>query len=213
MRSSRTLICIAALCASLAGCSSSSNNAKPLTPADTAIRSGPAPSEFKASFDTSRGTFLVLVHRDWSPLDADRFYQLIKIGFFDGARFFRVVPGFIVQFGINGDPRIQEQWHEQNVPDDPVKEKNQRGTLAFAKAGPNTATTQIFINLGNNSGSLDPQGFSPFGGVVEGMSVVDNLYSGYGEQPQQPQIEGQGNQYLETNFPKLDYIKTAKIVP
>jgi peptidyl-prolyl cis-trans isomerase A (cyclophilin A) len=192
----------------LTSCSSSSSNKSAEAPA----QSGPAPSEFKAQFDTSKGPFVVEVHRDWAPQGVDRFYQLIQSGFFNDARFFRVVPNFVVQFGINKDPVVQAKWREANIPDDPVKQSNQRGYLVFATAGPNTRTTQLFINLGDNSSSLDPQGFAPFGKVAEGMDVVDNLFSGYGEAPQQPLIQSQGNQYLTSQFPNLDYIKSAKVV-
>ena len=198
------LLCL--LC--LAGCSSSSNK-----PAEATAPSGPAPSEFKVNFDTSKGAFTVEVHRDWAPQGVDRFYALVQSGFFNDARFFRVVKDFVVQFGIGKDPAVQAKWREATIPDDPVKQSNKRGYLVFATAGPNTRTTQLFINLADNSASLDAQGFAPFGKVAEGMEVVDSLFGGYGEQPQQPMIQAQGNQYLESQFPKLDYIKSAKIVP
>ena len=185
------------------GCSSSTSE-KP--------SSGSAPNEFKVNFETSKGTFVVEVHRDWAPQGVDRFYELVQTGFFNDARFFRVVPNFVVQFGINKDPEVQAKWRTANIPDDPVKQSNQRGYLVFATAGPGTRTTQLFINLRDNSSSLDPQGFAPFGKVSEGMEVVDNLYSGYGEAPQQPMIQSQGNQYLTSQFPNLDYIKSAKVV-
>jgi peptidyl-prolyl cis-trans isomerase A (cyclophilin A) len=171
-----------------------------------------APSDFKVNLDTSKGPVMVEVHRDWAPQGVDRFYQLVQTGFFTDARFFRVVPNFVVQFGINKDPAVQANWRNANIPDDPVKQSNQRGYLVFATAGPNTRTTQLFINLRDNSSSLDPQGFAPFGKVTEGMDVVDHLYSAYGEAPQQPLIQEQGNQYLVGQFPNLDYIKSAKVV-
>jgi peptidyl-prolyl cis-trans isomerase A (cyclophilin A) len=164
------------------------------------------------NLDTSKGPVIVEVHRDWAPQGVDRFYQLVQSGFFTEARFFRVVPDFVVQFGINKDPEVQAKWRTANIPDDPVKQSNQRGYLVFATAGPNTRTTQLFINLRDNSSSLDPQGFAPFGKVSDGMDVVDHLFSGYGETPQQPLIQSQGNQYLQSQFPNLDYIRTAKVV-
>ena len=182
------------------GCSS------PAPPA----KSEPVPNNFKVTFDTSKGPFVVEVHRDWAPLGAGRFYELVKTGFFTDARFFRIVKGFVVQFGINKDPDVEAKWRAQNIQDDPVKESNKRGYLTYATAGPNTRTTQLFINLADNA-QLDAQGFAPFGQVVEGMDVVENLYAGYGEQPQQPLIESQGNQYLQSQFPQLDYVKSAKI--
>jgi peptidyl-prolyl cis-trans isomerase A (cyclophilin A) len=169
-----------------------------------------APATFKALFETSAGNFVIEVRRDWAPNGADRFYNLVKNGFYDGCRFFRVVSGFMAQFGINGDPSIQSFWRNANITDDPVKESNRRGYITFATAGPNTRTTQVFINFGDNSG-LDGQGFAPFGRVVSGMNVVDKLYSGYGENPNQGSIQMQGNAYLEKEFPKLDYIKKATI--
>src|SRR5262245_25219680 len=175
-----------------------------------------APATFKATFDTSVGPFVVEVHRDWAPQGADRFYNLVKNGFYDNARFFRVIEGFMVQFGINGDPKIATAWRDADIKDDPVKQSNERGTITFATAGPNTRTTQVFINFGDNAG-LDGQGFSPFGKVVSGMNVVDSLYGGYGEGapngngPDQGRIQSQGNAYLEQSFPKLDFIKTATI--
>ncbi len=170
-----------------------------------------APATFRASFDTSAGPFVVEVTRAWAPIGADRFYNLVKHGYFNGNRFFRIVPNFIVQFGLYGDPKIGALWRNANIPDDPVTQSNKRGTLVFATAGPNTRTTQLFINFRDNAG-LDSRGFAPFGVVVSGMEVVDKLNPEYGEQPEQPEIQAQGNAYLNKNFPKLDYIKTATIV-
>jgi peptidyl-prolyl cis-trans isomerase A (cyclophilin A) len=170
----------------------------------------PAPAAYSVIFDTTRGPVTVEVTRADAPNGADRFYNLVKAQYFDGARFFRVVPRFVVQFGIAGDPKLYAKW---NVPiqDDPVKVSNTRGTLCFAAASaPNTRTTQLFINLGDNQ-RLDAQGFAVFGKVVSGMDAVDHIYSGYGQKPDQEQIEKQGNAYLEQNFPSLDYIKTARI--
>jgi len=175
-----------------------------------------APAVYKAKFDTSKGTFVIEVHRDWAPNGADRFYNLVKNGFYDDARFFRVISGFMVQFGISGNPDVSAVWRESTIPDDPVKQSNTRGMVSFATAGPNTRTTQVFINFGDNS-SLDSQGFAPFGQVVSGMNVVDSIYSGYGEGaprgrgPDQGRIQTEGNAYLVEKFPKLDYVKKATI--
>ncbi len=171
-----------------------------------------APDVYRASFDTSRGVFVIEVTRSWAPMGADRFYNLVKNGFFDDCRFFRVVSRFMVQFGINGDPKLNPVWNRAVIKDDPVKKSNSRGNITFATAGPNTRTTQVFINFVDNN-FLDGQGFAPFGKVVEGMKVVDSIYSGYGETPDQGRIQAAGNAYLEKSFPKLDYIKTATIVP
>jgi peptidyl-prolyl cis-trans isomerase A (cyclophilin A) len=176
-----------------------------------------APAVYQAKFDTSKGPFVVEVHRDWAPNGADRFYNLVKNGFYNDVRFFRVLEGFMAQFGINGDPSISAVWRNADIKDDPVKVSNGRGTITFATAGPNTRTTQVFINFGDNAG-LDGQGFSPFGKVVSGMDVVDSLYGGYGEGaprgagPDQGQVQAQGNTYLQQDYPKLDYVKTATIV-
>jgi peptidyl-prolyl cis-trans isomerase A (cyclophilin A) len=183
---------------------------------DPAALNAKAPATYQAKFDTSKGPFVIEVHRDWAPQGADRFYNLVKNGFFDNARFFRVIEGFMVQFGINGDPKIAAVWRDADIKDDPVKHSNERGTITFATAGPNTRTTQVFINFADNA-PLDGQGFSPFGKVVSGMEVVDSLYSGYGEGapngngPDQGLVQSQGNAYLEQDFPKLDFIKTATI--
>jgi peptidyl-prolyl cis-trans isomerase A (cyclophilin A) len=177
-----------------------------------------APPVYKVDFDTTKGPFVIEVHRDWAPNGADRFYNLVKNGFFDDARFFRVVEGFMVQFGINGDPRISAVWREARIKDDPVRISNKRTFVTFATAGPNTRTTQVFISYGNNS-NLDAQGFAPFGQVVSGMKVVDSLYSGYGEGapqglgPEQGKLQTEGNAYLARGFGKLDYIKKATIEP
>jgi peptidyl-prolyl cis-trans isomerase A (cyclophilin A) len=176
----------------------------------------PAPATYRAKFDTSKGVFVIEVHRDWAPNGADRFYNLVKNGFFDNARFFRVISGFMVQFGINADPKVSAVWREARIKDDPVRQSNKRGLITFATAGPNTRTTQVFINFGDNS-MLDRQGFAAFGQVVSGMTVVDTLYSGYGEGapggqgPEQGRIQQEGNAYLVKEFGKLDYIKKATI--
>ena len=188
------------------------------TLANPAALNEKAPADFKAKFDTSKGTFVIEVHRDWAPNGADRFYNLVKNGFFDNARFFRVISGFMVQFGINGDPKVAAAWQDANIKDDPVKQSNQRGFVTFATAGPNTRTTQVFINFDDNS-ALNGQGFAPFGQVVSGMDVVDQLFSGYGEGspngegPEQGRLQSQGNAYLAKDFPKLDFIRKATIEP
>jgi len=172
-----------------------------------------APAVYSVSFATTKGTFVVTVHRAWAPLGADRFYNLVRARFFDGVRFFRVVKGFVVQFGISPTPAVAAAWQGAAIPDDPVKTSNVKGTITFADAGPNTRTTQVFVNLGDNA-SLDTQGFAPFGKVSSGMSVVDKLYGGYGEQPSgdQQQIAQQGDAFLKKHFPRLDRIETAKLV-
>jgi peptidyl-prolyl cis-trans isomerase A (cyclophilin A) len=172
-----------------------------------------APATYRVSFKTTKGTFVVTVHRAWSPRGADRFYNLARAHFFDGVTFFRVVKNFVVQFGISGDPKVAAAWQQANIADDPVKVSNTPGTITYADAGPNTRSTQVFVNLGNNGANLDAQGFSPFGRVTSGMSVVNKLYGGYGEQPSgmQQQIATQGNAFLRKQFPKLDHIVTARI--
>ena len=174
-----------------------------------------APDEFKVRFETSAGTFVIDVTRDWSPRGADRFYSLIRIGFYDDQRFFRVIPNFVVQWGMSGDPEVSAAWQTARIKDDPVKESNVPGTITFAKTGaPNSRTTQLFINVGDNSASLDGQGFAPFGRVVEGMEVVGSFNAEYGSTPStnQSTIAERGNEFLNKNFPNLDYIVTAKIV-
>ena len=173
-----------------------------------------APDTFQVKFDTTRGEFTVTVTRAWAPLGADRFYNLVKHHFYDNASFFRVVPGFVVQFGLSAYPPVSAAWAKATLKDDPVTQSNKRGYLTFATAGPNTRTTQVFINLKDTS-SLDGQGFAPFG-VVDGagMKVVDMFYDQYGDSAgiDQGKIEAQGKAYLEKSFPKLDSIKTATLV-
>lgn len=169
-----------------------------------------APDVFDVEFSTTKGNFTVRVTRAWAPLGADRFYNLVKHNFFNDAAFFRIVPNFIVQFGLSADPSVNGAWRSANIKDDPVTQGNKPGYITFATAGPNTRTTQLFINLGNNS-FLDRQGFSPFGEVTQGMDVVRGLYAGYGESPDQGAITRQGKAYLDKSFPKLDSIKTATI--
>lgn len=176
-----------------------------------------APQHFKVKFITTKGDFTVEVNRDWAPNGADRFYNLVKNGFYNNAAFFRVIKGFVAQFGINSNPNISEKWFNATIPDDTVKISNLRGTISFATRGPNTRTTQLFINYTDNS-RLDSMGFSPFGKVIEGMDIVDKLYSGYGEGepygngPSQMKIQTEGNEYLKKNFPELDYIISAHIL-
>jgi peptidyl-prolyl cis-trans isomerase A (cyclophilin A) len=173
-----------------------------------------APATFKVRFETSKGPIVVQAHRDWAPNGVDRFYQLVESGYYDDVRFFRVVPGFVVQFGMHGDPTTNAKWVAQPLSDDPVKQSNTRGTVTFAQMPmPNTRTTQLFINLQNNS-SLDAQNFAPIGEVVEGMSVVDRLYSGYAGTPSdsQSRIAAEGNAFLNRAFPKLDFVRTAQVV-
>jgi peptidyl-prolyl cis-trans isomerase A (cyclophilin A) len=170
-----------------------------------------SPESFRVKFETTKGPVTVEVTRAWAPKGADRFYRLVSEGYFKDLRFFRVLPGFMAQFGLSGDPALNAKMDSLQIPDDPVTQSNTRGMVTFATAGPNTRTNQFFINYGNNA-SLDSQGFSPFGRVVDGMKAVDAVYSGYGEAPSQDLIEKQGNEYLQRAFPKLDYIKSATIV-
>ena len=171
-----------------------------------------APDTYEVKFTTTKGDFVVQVTREWAPLGADRFYNLVQHGFFTDAAFFRLVPGFIVQFGLSADPAVNKVWRSANIKDDRVTQSNRPGTLTFATAGPNTRTTQLFINYGNNA-SLDSQGFAPFGKVTSGMDVVQKLYSGYGERPDQGTITMEGKAYIDKNFPNLDRIKSATVVP
>ena len=171
-----------------------------------------APDLFKAEFTTTKGNFVVEVHRDWAPLGADRFYNLVRNGFFTDAGFFRVVPNFMVQFGLNANPAVNGAWQKANIADDRVTQSNKRGYITFATAGPNTRTTQLFINFKDNA-FLDSQGFAPFGTVVEGMDVVDKINPAYGERPDQGRITAEGKAYLDKNFPQLDRITAAKVIP
>ena len=178
-----------------------------------------APAEYEVKFVTTAGDFTIKVTRAWSPNGADRFYNLVRHHFYDGASFFRVLSGFMAQFGLSAYPQVSQAWENANIKDDPVKQSNQRGFVTFAKASsPNSRSTQVFINFANNA-ALDRDGFSPFGVVTDGMEVVDKLYSGYGEGapdgrgPSQDQIGNRGRAYLEKNFPKLDSIKSATLVP
>jgi peptidyl-prolyl cis-trans isomerase A (cyclophilin A) len=175
-------------------------------------RTPQAPPNFRVVFTTSKGPFTLEIHRDWAPKGVDRFYDLVEKHFYDQNRFFRYVPNFVVQWGIQGDPQVQLKWRDNNITDDPVRQTNRRGTIAYATGGPNTRTTQLFINLKDNP-QLDKRGFSPFGKVISGMDVVDGLYPGYGQTPDQDQIQLHGNAYLKSQFPKLDYIESAHVDP
>jgi cyclophilin family peptidyl-prolyl cis-trans isomerase len=176
-----------------------------------------APAVYNVKFGTTAGDFTIKVTRAWAPNGADRFYNLVDHHFYDGAAFFRVLPGFMAQFGMSAYPQVSRAWANANIKDDPVKQSNHRGYVTFAMAGPNTRTTQVFVNTGNNE-RLDSDGFAAFGMVTEGMEVVDKLYSGYGEGapdghgPDQNLIGNRGSAYLEKSFPKLDVIKTAALV-
>ena len=175
-----------------------------------------AGSMFKVRFDveTTVGAekIDVVVHEDWAPIGAARFKELVESGFYDDTRFFRVIPSFMVQFGLSGDPEKSKQWRQKTIMDEPVKQTNKPGYLSFAKTGaPNSRTTQLFINYGDNA-RLDGMGFAPFGKVLgDGMKVVEDIYN-IGEKPNQGQIQSEGNKYLESNFPQLSYIKSAKVV-
>ena len=176
-----------------------------------------APATYEVKFETTKGDFAVKVTREWAPLGADRFYNLVKMGYFDDAAFFRVVDGFMVQFGINADPAVNGKWRPAKIQDDPVTQSNTRGKITFATSGKNSRTTQVFINFADNS-NLDGMGFAPFGEITSGMDIVDSLYKGYGEGaprgrgPDQGRIQGEGNSYLKAEFPQLDYVKKASVL-
>jgi peptidyl-prolyl cis-trans isomerase A (cyclophilin A) len=198
---------------------SAGGSASALTKPDKNAISTPAPDSFKVVVETSKGPFTILAHRAWAPIGVDRFYHLVQLGFFDDTRFFRVLPGFMAQFGISGDPRVNTAWESLTIQDDSVKQSNKRGMVTFAKTGmPNSRSTQLFINYANNA-NLDAISFAPIGEVVDGMTVVDSLYGGYGEGapdgngPDQTRMTAEGNAYLAKNFPKLDFIRSARIAP
>jgi len=219
------LFCAIAVLAGVAAAKADDTNKAPAAPvapsapafADPAKLTATAPETYKAQFITTKGRIVIEVTRSLAPNGADRFYNLVRSGFFSDIAFFRVLPGFMCQFGIHGDPAVSAEWREANITDDAVKGSNTRGTITFATAGPNTRTTQLFINFGDNA-NLDGQGFSPFGKVIEGMDVVDKINGEYGEGapngpgPDQGRIQGEGNAYLKKSFPNLDYIKSAKIL-
>ncbi len=190
------------------GCKETSPDDPPITP-DAAIA---IPATYSVEFKTTAGDLVVDVTRAWSPNGSDRFYELVEAGFYDDTRVFRVLTGFVAQFGINGNPAVQRTWGNQVFDDDPVVESNLRGTVTFASAGPNTRTTQVFINYRDNS-RLDDMGFSPFGVVRSGMESADAFNSDYGETPDQVEITSQGNSYLDATFPNLDSIISARILP
>lgn len=188
-------------------------------PDDPAKLTAQAPATFQAQFDTTKGKFTVEITRALAPHGADRFYSLVCSGYFTDIAFFRVVPGFMCQFGIPGDPQVSAKWREATIPDDPVRASNTRGTITFATAGPNSRTTQLFINFGNNV-NLDSMGFAPIGKVINGMDVVDKINGEYGDAPQfggrgpdQGRIQSEGNAYLKNDFPNLDYIKSVNLAP
>jgi peptidyl-prolyl cis-trans isomerase A (cyclophilin A) len=211
-----SVLTLAAVILALAtGIAVGQTNAKLLNPAQL---NETAPDKYQVKFETSKGDFVLDVTRAWAPIGADRFYNMVKNGFYDNCRFFRTVEGFMVQFGINGDPKVNQVWSNANIKDDAVTQSNLRGYMSFATAGPNTRTTQVFINFNDRNKQLDSMGFSPFGKVSKGMDVVDSLYNGYGDAaprgngPDQNRIKMEGNAYLTKSFPKLDYIKTATII-
>jgi peptidyl-prolyl cis-trans isomerase A (cyclophilin A) len=191
--------------------------ASPLLQPQSDPMSQKAPAVFRVKLQSSRGDFVVEAQREWAPLGVDRFYNLVKNGFYDGNCFFRVISGFMAQFGLHGDPKVSAAWRQQRIQDDPVKQSNTRSYISYAMAGPNTRTTQLFINYADNS-RLDQMGFAPIGRVVEGMEVVDRLYAGYGDGapqgkgPNQGRIQTEGSDYLTKNFPQLDCITQATII-
>ena len=200
-----------------ANLSASSSPANPEVLMEPSKLTEKAPDQFKAKFETTKGSFVIAVTRDWAPNGADRFYNMVKAGFYKDIAFFRAIDGFMVQFGIHGDPKVAKAWRDAKINDDPVKQSNKPGMVTFATAGPNTRTTQIFINYGENS-RLDGMGFSPFGQVVEGMDIVNSLYKGYGEGaprgrgPDQGRAQAEGNAYFKKDFPQMDYINSAAIL-
>jgi len=202
----KQLVGIAFLLAALTACSKAPESTR------SPVKDEKSPDLYRVMLDTSKGPIIIQVHRDWAPLGSDRFYALVKQGYFDRARFFRVIPGFMAQFGLAADPKITAKWEGTELADDTVRQSNGRGLVSFATRGPRSRTTQLFINTGNNA-NLDATGFAPFGRVENGMETVDEFYSGYRETPDQASITQQGNSYLEQAFPRLDYIKTARIAP
>ena len=175
------------------------------------VVAGPAPDSFRVALSTSKGDVVVAVYKAWSPHGADRFYQLVSAGFFDDQRFFRVIPQYIAQFGASADPKENDRWDDAKIPDDPRTQSNTRGTLSFAAEAPNTRSHQLFFNLKDNP-KLDPQNFIPIGRVVDGMAVLDALYDDYGDTPKYRLVATLGNEYLHRMFPRMDYIKTARVV-
>ena len=202
----------------LVGCPKEEETPAPSEPTANEATQGRngVPNQYTVELDTTKGAIVIEVRRDWAPNGADRFYELVQSGYFTDVAFFRVVGGFMAQAGISGDPAVNAVWREKRIPDDPVKASNMRGTITFATSGPDSRTTQFFINFSDNS-RLDGMGFAPIGKVKD-MAPVDALYDGYGEGaprgrgPSQGQMQTEGNRYLEANFPKLDYIKSARII-
>jgi peptidyl-prolyl cis-trans isomerase A (cyclophilin A) len=212
----RVWIAAGAFAAVVAGCARRAPLLAP-TPRDLAWA---APDSFSVAFETSRGRFVVMAHRDWSRLGVDRFHFLVRHGYYDGARFFRVVPGFVVQWGISGDPAVNKVWSERYVPDEPVRRSNTRGRMSYARGGPNTRGVQLYVNLADNPrlDTLSTFGFPPIGEVIEGMTVVDSMYDGYscrrgsvGTCPSQDSIQAGGNAYVSRVYPRLDYIRRARV--
>jgi peptidyl-prolyl cis-trans isomerase A (cyclophilin A) len=192
----------------LAGQAANPNKAKLMNPAGMTEQ---APPTYTVNLNTSKGLIVIQVHRDWAPIAADRFYNLVKNGFYDEARFFRVVPNFMVQFGMNADPAVTRAWSGAPMKDEPTKQGNKKGYVTFARTGaPNSRGTQLFINYKDNN-FLDAQGFAAFGEVTKGMDIAESITAQYAEKPNQGEITSQGNAYLNKEFPKLDFIKTATI--
>jgi len=186
----------------------------------TTARNKPAPAEYKVLLQTTKGDVVILVHRDWSPLGADQFYALVKAGYYNDNAFFRALKGYIVQWGVNGDPKVTAHWNQHPIKDDPPKVPNKTGSVVFAKSSaPDSRTTHVFINLADNTGNLDAQGFTPFGEVIQGLENVNNIYTEYGDGPpdgqgpDQGELNDNGNAYLKAKFPQLDYIIKATIMP
>jgi peptidyl-prolyl cis-trans isomerase A (cyclophilin A) len=214
MRRRAWIAWIAAASIALLGCSSP-DEAKKARPAPAKVER--PPDVFNVNLDTSKGPVTIEVHRDWAPVGVDHFYALVTTGYYDGNRFFRVVRNFVAQFGVSGDPELNRLWGTTNLPDDPVKQSNVKGTVTYATTGAGGRSTQLFINLRDNK-SLDKQGFAPIGKVTSGMDTVERLYNSYGEMPSRGghgpdpvKIAQQGNEYLENNFARLDYIRKATI--
>jgi len=216
LKGSTKILVAGALAAATLGACHRNNEGALLAP-KTAELAKQAPDSFRVEFTTSKGKFVVKAYRAWAPNGVDRFYYLAKNHFYDGARFFRAMPGFVVQFGLSGDPRVNDVWEDMRIADDPVKQTNQKGYLTYAMAGPNTRTTQLFLNLGDNR-RLDALGFAPIGRVIEGMEVVETLYTGYGDGPprgrgpEQDKIRKLGDAYLKTEFPLLDRVIKTRVV-
>jgi peptidyl-prolyl cis-trans isomerase A (cyclophilin A) len=207
----RAFPCIV-LCLAFTACGPSSEPKKSEPPKQDL----PAPDTFKLNLDTSKGAVVIEIHKDWAPIGVQHLYELVNRGYYDGDRFFRVTRAY-VQFGVNGDPSVSSMWSTANLRDDPVKGSNTKGMVSYAKIGPNSRTTQLFVNMRDNSKELDKQGFAPIGKVVTGMDVVEGFYSAYGDMPPRGQgpdptkIETQGNAYLDSRFPRLDFVKKATI--